>query len=120
MPDPHGYCQKVDLAERDLAIVTVQVASHVATRTVRSRRVSLPEKLANVGKFCCSTFANVSVKKFDFFHVLLQGGIVGLFCGVSVLSLAEVAFWVARGVRAMLALPAKRRKNMDRWASVTA
>ena len=55
--------------------------------TVRTRRLSFFDKLSGFGKITSHT---------ELFVICCLGGILGLFTGISILSVVEVAFWIIR------------------------
>ena len=70
------------------AEVTFRLATNTMTVTVTSRRLSFFDKLSGFG----TGIQNISI----FFKLLISGGILGLFTGMSILSMVEIVFWMFR------------------------
>ena len=71
------------------AEVTFRLATDTVSVTVRTRRLSFFDKLSGFGKN-----KNHRAVGGDCLSVL--GGILGLFTGISILSVVEVAYWIIR------------------------
>ena len=69
------------------AQVTFRLATDTVSLTVRTRRLSFFDKLSGFGKIINHTGLPV---------ICCLGGILGLFTGISILSVVEVAFWIIR------------------------
>ena len=85
-------CKK--MAERDVSIVSVQLAADTYTRNTRSLRATPGDKIGTLG------------------------GTLGLFTGMSVISIIEAVYWlstalvraVVYGVRRKVAVPRRRKR----------
>ncbi len=78
-----------------MAVIKVVVAAPTATKVVRSRRVHLSDQMASLGTYR-SFLLNAA---FAQSQSVILGGLVGLFSGMSVLSLAEIIFWTSRAAK---------------------
>ena len=94
-------------------------------RTERNLRVTFNDKLADLGKFlynlllysfymyihryihvCVSIFTN---------SFLFTGGTLGLFTGMSILSLFEVVFWFIKSLPTVLKVPARSKNRRNQY-----
>ena len=76
---------------RNIAVAQFQLAGQIVTQIKRDIRVTFADNVSNFGtgqmlNFCCS-LANATV---------FSGGTIGLFTGMSILSIFEVFFWIIR------------------------
>ena len=69
------------------ALVTFRLATDTVTVTTRTRRLSFFDKLSAFGRLSSEILS---------LHVLILGGILGLFTGMSILSMVEVVYWITR------------------------
>ena len=72
------------------AIVNFQLVTQSVSRTTQDLKQSFADKLSTFGKFHAQLQCGV------FFIVIILGGTLGLFTGMSILSMAEVIFWIIR------------------------
>ena len=80
------------LVQNDIAIVSVTFESKKFVRTIMDKKVSFVDKLATLGKIKPS-------ESFFYLKISFKGGTLGLFTGMSLLSLAEMAFWTFKCIR---------------------
>ncbi len=93
--DDVGSWKDVYQAQR-MSRVRVSVHTQLAKRITRSARLSFSSQVANLGQINISV--SIMVKKQRCVN-LVSGGIIGLFTGMSILSLAESLFWVVRLIK---------------------
>ena len=89
-------CKQV--IENNLAKLSVVIKSPTAMRAMKSIRVSFTDQLGVIGKREFMTFLHRLTG--GFLH--LSGGNMGLFSGLSLISLAEVIFWILKTLRALI------------------
>ena len=87
-----------------VAVINIQLTSDTITEIVRRRRVTFTDQLASLGNF-------LPIWSSNYFKFIFSGGVVGLFCGMSILSLVEILFWASRGLRAFLCPIPKKKKR---------
>ena len=85
---------QVDYCKRNLqyrAMVIFRLATDSMSVTVMSSRLSFFDKMSAFGKIASPSFTTDN-------HLIRypSGGILGLFTGISILSMTEVVFWVLR------------------------
>ena len=92
--DPTEICKKY-LKYR--AVVIFKLATNDVAVTVTSRRLSFFDKISGFGEKFCLTIYRESELDIEFtLFLLIAGGILGLFTGMSILSMIEIAFWIVR------------------------
>ena len=69
------------------AKVIFRLATDTMTVTTTSKRLSFFDKLSGFGKNIKKLFFNICKK-------IISGGILGLFTGMSILSMVELTFWI--------------------------
>ena len=72
-----------------IAIIEVQLASNRVTKIVTSKRVSFTDHIANLGKIENAEYTTL-------FQIHFSGGTLGLFTGISIMSMFELIFWITR------------------------
>ena len=83
-----------------LAILRVHIASRLMNKITRSSRVTFTGQLADLGKKKTRDLRYILYKSSNNnFNFFLAGGVVGLFTGMSILSLFEILFWAVRIIR---------------------
>ena len=81
-------CEK---AFAKIAIVRVQLSSNRVTKIITSKRVSFTDHIASLGKILKNHKPNHRL-----FMKTFLGGTLGLFTGMSIMSMLELVFWIAR------------------------
>ena len=98
------YC-KTQLKYR--AEVTFRLATDSMSVTVMSRRLTFYDKMSAFGNKIKFSFF-----KHHYLHFL--GGTLGLFTGISILSLVEVVFWLIRYIVKNSTIASRTQKNHSR------
>ena len=101
-PDPDSnqrrYLEKTELCKMNLdyrALVNFKLVTDTMSVTVLSRRVSFFDKMSAFGKTAKELLVMYN-RNGRFFCI--SGGTLGLFTGISILSMIEIAFWIVRYV----------------------
>ena len=92
-----------EIMRNDIAIVKVRFESSKYIKAIMDKRLSFPDKLSSFGKILDFTLNTVHFKKpFKYFSNVICifsnmiGGTLGLFTGMSILSMAEFVFWMIK------------------------
>ena len=80
-----------DVMRHDIAIVKVNFETTKYIRTVKDRKFSLEDKISYLGKQFLILFVVCILLAIDFL-----GGTLGLFTGMSLLSMVEFVFWMVK------------------------
>ena len=88
----NGTFEEKDLCKENMkyrAVVNVQLAVATVSRTTQDLRQRFADKISTFGekRTVCQEFDN---------NCFITGGTLGLFTGMSILSMVEVAFWIMR------------------------
>ena len=83
-----------EIMKNDIAIVNVKMESGKYIRTIKDKRMTFADKLAAFGRLFKS-LEKFNLHRFEHFSLLL-GGTLGLFTGMSILSMVEIVFWIAK------------------------
>ena len=77
-----------NLVEQDLALVTIMFEKKKYVRTIKNIRMTFTDKLG--------AFGNIFriIKESNLFQIHILGGTLGLFTGMSILSMVEIVFWI--------------------------
>ncbi len=73
-----------------------QIGKPRVLEVMKDIRVTFPDMLGTIGKYILyfvSTFLTT--------HILLSGGTIGLFTGLSLLSVVEIVYWIYKTARAL-------------------
>lgn len=90
-----------EMMEFDFAAIRIEVAKPRIQRNIKQLRVTFSDQLGTIGK---KTWLIVR-RTIDTFNVLFKGGMIGLFTGLSLISIVEILYWIYR----CLLLPFKKR-----------
>ena len=82
--NPSGYREELE----NMVILNFQMAGQSVTQMKKFKKTSFAKTLSNIGK---STSLKLIKKLSRFFF---SGGTVGLFCGLSILSIVELRYWI--------------------------
>ena len=85
------YNEICEKSSNSFAVVKFEIADQFVTKVKYTPRVTLADTLSNIGKVILSSVCIIIY--FPFFSL---GGTLGLFGGVSVLSLFEIIYWIYR------------------------
>ncbi len=81
--------------------VKISVQTRLANKVVRSARVSFSSQVANLGN---NLLSDIFIKYINTdIYYCMTGGIIGLFTGMSILSVAELAFWIFKCIKHLVA-----------------
>ena len=75
--------------KNELVLVNIQIGKSTAMQIKKDVRVSFSDQLATIGN---DSFIRLIIRKMSF----IQGGALGLFTGVSIISLIELVFWIQK------------------------
>ena len=81
-----AYCKKYLQYKAE---VIFKMAKDTIPVTIKSSRLSFFDKMSAFGKLFMLLYCNV-------YHFHIIGGTLGLFTGISILSMVEVVFWISR------------------------
>ena len=88
----------------DIAVVTILVDSDQIMKIEQDVRVTLVDKIGMLGasspsrgKILCLGILNVFLNSLP-----VSGGTIGLFTGLSIISLVEAAFWIFRTIKSLV------------------
>jgi hypothetical protein len=81
----------MEVMKKDMALITVQIPHEFALNVEQDRKTSFVDKLGTVGEAEHSILCNAIVL---FKVYLISGGTLGLFSGLSLLSIVELAYWI--------------------------
>ena len=76
--------------EHDFAFLTIQVPISQTVLYQRDISLSITDKIGQLGKL--KILITVNVKAMSL--IVISGGTIGLFTGMSILSMVEVCFWI--------------------------
>ena len=79
-----------NLVEQDLALVTIMFEKKKYVRTIKNIRMTFTDKLGAFGNIFSI------IKESNLFQIHILGGTLGLFTGMSILGMFEIAFWLMR------------------------
>lgn len=96
--DEHEICKY--LLKNHVVIVKVELASKAIMRSVRDKRFPFEAQLASLGtRFTCS-FIDLNSLHVELFFI--KGGTLGLFVGMSVISVVEIVVWIVSTLKALI------------------
>jgi hypothetical protein len=80
--------------KNDIAHMTIDIVSPRVLEVQRDVKVTFPDMLGTIGK--CTHFdrKHIVVQNLTKMYVLFSGGTIGLFTGLSLISIIEFVYWV--------------------------
>jgi hypothetical protein len=90
-----GLAEKICAStfKNDIAHMTLEIANPKVLEVVRDIKVTFPDKLGTVGRNSKSETFDEEIKSKCF-----SGGAIGLFTGLSLISIVEIFYWVYRTI----------------------
>ena len=82
--------------ENDIALLTVEIAQPRILELVKDIKVTFPDMLGTIGKKKNEHIYPIRTLKF--YEEIFSGGTIGLFTGLSLISVVEVVYWVYKTI----------------------
>lgn len=85
----------------DIAKLTIEIAQPRVVEVVKDNKVTFPDILGTIGELACYV-KNLTLFNLWKMDCMFSGGTIGLFTGLSLISVIEIFFWIYKTIKEYL------------------